>query len=804
MFLAFQDLKYAFRRLGKSRVFALTSVLTLAVGIAAAAAIFSLAYIVLIAPLPYESPATLVSLGWCDPKADDCRWPAYSPRQISEITDATAIFTSVTATSVDDVARTDTERPEIVRSAFVTTNTLSILGAKPIVGRLPVAEDAQADAPFVALLSHRYWRNRFGGDEKVLGRVLVMNGRPRIVIGVLPPRFLWQGADAYMPVHVGNQQAIEGQSRFVLFGRLNAGVTPAQAQTGLQHVFDNFSRAMPDAFRPEGRVQVRTLQDMSYAGFEDILVLLIVAALALLLIACVNVSGLLLARAVGQEREIAVRTALGATRGQLMWQALADTLALSFCALPLGIVMAHFSLAAIMATLPQGYLPPESEISINLPFLLAALAVSFLTAILAGIGPAWHLARANLHQGFGQALRANSMRPAQVWTLNGLVVVEIALSLVLLTVAGLFLHSSFRLWSVHFPFKPEEILTLRVPLPADRYVDRASRNRFVSNLLEGVRRIPGGSNATVDTALPFFEFWSAYVRVPGYPPAERWSILHATNADYFSIFGEAFVRGRPFTEAEVSSGRHVMVVNREFARIFLDGHDPVGKTIHLVELPAPASLADDAFEVIGLIEDGRATLTVEKYPQAFIPHTVLGMSNVLAVRSGMDPALVAASIREVVYSLDKELAPTRVQTMEAALVEQGYAAPQFQLILLGVFATSGLLLMALGVYGMVSSSVARRRKEIAIRLSLGAQRARVFWMVLRRALALGIAGAAIGVPLSLATNHSAQFVLYDTNWNDPFVLSAAAITLLVVVSLAAAVPARHAACTDPMQNLREE
>lgn len=800
----FRNLRYALRRLGKSPVFALTSILTLAFGIAAASAIFSLAYAILLQPLPYESPTTLVTIGWCGPKADDCRWPAYSPQQISEIAEANAVLANITASAISDVARTDGDRPEVVRSAFVTANTLSVLGAKPTVGRLPVADDAQFNAPLVLLLSHRYWRNRFGGDEKILGRVLIMNGRPRIVVGVLPPGFVWRGADAYLPIHLGSQQTTEGQSRFMLFGRLKPGVTPAQAQAGLQNVFDNFSRSAPDAIPPGGRVQLRDLQDISHAGLEDILVLLIVAALALLLIACVNVSGLLLARAVEEEREFAVRVALGASRVRLLRQALADTLALSFCALPLGILLSHFSLRSLTAILPQGYLPPEAEVSVNLPFLLAALAVSLVAALLACIGPAWHLARADLQEGFGQALRANSMRPAQVWTLNSLVVAEIALSLLLLTVAGLFLHSSFRLWSVHFPFEPEEILTLRVPLPADRYVDRASRNRFISDLLEGVRRIPGGSNTTVDLALPFFEFLGTNVRVPGYAAAERWSILHATNADYFSIFGEAFVRGRPFTAAEVSGGRHVLVVNREFARIFLDGHDPVGKTIHLVGLPAPASLADDAFEVIGLIEDGRATLTVGKYPQAFMPHTVLGMSNVLAVRTKMQPALVAASIREVVYSLDKELAPTRVQTMEAALVEQGYAAPQFQVVLFSVFAASGLLLMALGVYGMVSSSVARRRKEIAIRISLGAQRARVFWMVLRRALALGIAGAAIGIPLSLATSHSAQFVLYDTNWYDPFVLSTAAITLLTTVSLAAAVPARHAARTDPMQNLREE
>lgn len=797
------DLKFALRRLSKSLAFTFTTVSTLALGIAGATAIFSLTYAALIDPLPYENPATLVSIGWCGPGVDDCQWPAYSTKQISEIADNTDVFASITATSVSDAARTDAEHPEIVRTAYLTANTLAVLGAKPVLGRLSVPDDVRLDAQPVAVVSHRYWRNRLGGDAAALGRVLVINRRPRVVIGVLPPRFLWLGADAYLPIHLGSGSVIEGQSQFVLFGRLKPGLSPAQARTGLQHVLNEFARASPNLFSERAHVEITDVRGLNYSGLEGILVPLVVAAFALLVLACVNVSGLLLARAVERDREIAIRVAVGATRKQLMRQALADTLALSLCASPLGVVLAHSSLQGMTAFVPQGYLPPESSISINSPFLVAALTISFVAAVLSCIGPAWHLARPNM-QSFGQALRATSLRTAQVWTLRGFVVVEIALSLVLLTIAGLFLHSALKLRSVQLPFEPEAILTLRIPLPVERYPDKASRNRLMGSLIERVRRLPISSEVALDVALPFFEFWSANVRAPGHANAERWSILHATNSGYFSIFGQTFIRGRPFTEAEIEDGRRILIVNQEFARIFLDGQDPVGMTIHLTDLPRQASLTEGAFEVIGLIEDSRATLTVDKYPQAFIPYTTLGMSNVLAVRATTRPSILAASIRDELSALDQDLAVANVQTMDAALVEQGYAAPRFQTILFGIFAACGLLLMAVGVYGMVASNVAQRRKEITIRIGLGAQPYAVSWMVLRSMLLLAAAGAAIGVPLSLAISHSAQFVLYATAWNDPIVLVIATGMILASVSFATLIPARQAARTDPVQNLRDE
>lgn len=787
--MGFQGFIHALRRLARSPGFALSAILTLALGIAASTAIFSVAYAALVDPLQLKDPATLVTITWCSSVGKNCRGPGYPPALVAEISSRADVFAGAMASSVSDVARTDTDHAEILRVGYLTENALSVLGARPLLGRLPTAEDVRSDAQPVVVLSYRYWKNRLGADRNAVGGVLILNGKPRVLIGVLPPRFLWLGADAYLPIQLGLNKVIEGQGSFVFWGRLKHDVSAGDARIRLQQVFEGLARSTPEFFELGGRIELRTLQQMERAGIEDALALLAGGALVLLLIACVNVSGLLLARTIGQDREIAIRVALGASRWQLMRQVLADAFVLVLCALPLGVALAYYSLRAITAIIPQGYLPPEPDVSINLPFLVAALALSLLAVVVSCIGPGWHLARASLVRGFGDVLRANSVRPVQAWTMAGLVIAEITFSLVLLTVASLFLHSSLKLRSVTFAFKPEDILTARVPLPNQRYPEKASRNRLIRDLLERVRRIPRVSSVVTDVALPFFEFWSSNVRTPGNSPSERWSILHATNVDYFSMFGLTLVRGRPFTEAEVDDGRRVLVVNREFARIFLNGRDPIGHTVHLTG--------------VGLTEDSRATLTVDKYPQAFIPYTTLGMSEVLAVRTA-EPGLVAPSIRQIVHSLDNELGLAGVQTMDAALVEQGYAAPRFQTTLFTIFAASGLLLMAVAVYGMIASNVARRKKEIAIRLSLGAQRPAVLWMVLRRALMLGAAGAALGVPLSLATSHFAQFALYATAWNDPFVLGIAIVILLGVVSFAAFLPARHAARTDPMQNLREE
>ena len=421
-----QDLRYAFRQLRKNPGFALTAILTLALGIGATTAVFSVAYGVLIDPFPYKDVHTLATPKLCSSEWPECRWTMYTPEQFNEILRKTDIFTGITASTISNVALTGGTEPQRLRGNYITANTFDVLGVQPILGRASTPTDVEPGHGEVVLLSYRYWQAHYGGSPSILGRLLTLNGHPRTVIGVMPPRFLWRGGDVYLPIPIANETEIQGQRRFALVGRLKPGVTEAQATAELQPIFLDFAKTSPRGFPRDIRFGIMPFDQMFQSNLASTLYLLLGSVFVLLLIACVNVSSLLLARAVNREHEFVVRSAIGASRFRLVRYALTESLLLALVAMPVALAFAYAGLQATLRIVPTETIPDEAVVTMNVPVLLASIGVALITVIIFGLAPAWHSANPRLAAALS-SVRSSGSR-AQRRLLSSFVITEIALS----------------------------------------------------------------------------------------------------------------------------------------------------------------------------------------------------------------------------------------------------------------------------------------------------------------------------------------------------------------------------------------
>jgi putative ABC transport system permease protein len=507
----FRDLGYALRQLRRNPGFAITAILTLMLGIGAATAVFSVAYGVLIDPFPYKDVKTMATPKLCSSEWPQCGWNGYTPQQFNEIVQKTDIFSGVNASTISNVVLTGGAEPLRLRGNYITPNTFDVMGVQPMYGRNTTANDVLDGHGEVALLSYRYWQAHYGGNLSVLGKVLTLNGRPRTVIGIMPPRFLWRGGDVYLPINMTDAEEIQGQRFFVLVGRLKPGVTETKASAELQLIFEDFKKTDPRAFPKDLRVGLMPFDEMFQSGLASTLYLLVGAVAVLLLIACVNMSSLLLARAVHREHEFVVRASIGASRMRLVRHALAESLVLALVAMPLALGFAYAGLQAMLRIVPVETIPDEAVVTMNVPVLLASMAVALLTVVLFGLAPAWHSANPRLAAALG-AVR-NSGSRAQRRLLIGFVITEVALSLALLMLAGLMVRSLLAVESSPVPFNPDHTLMISTPLSQQRYPTPASRISFFRDLLGRVRAIPGVKTATVDASYPFLGMYADHVQV---------------------------------------------------------------------------------------------------------------------------------------------------------------------------------------------------------------------------------------------------------------------------------------------------
>ncbi len=805
MQILLQDLRYALRQLRKNPGFAITAILTLAIGIGATTAVFSVAYGVLIDPFPYKDVHTLATPKLCSSQWSECHWNVYSAEQFNEIAQKTDIFNGVTASTISNVILTGGAEPQRLRGNYITANTFAVLGVQPIVGRTSAESDVQPGHGEVALLSYRYWQAHYGGDPSILGRVLTFNGRPRTIIGVMPPRFLWRGGDVYLPIQITNQDSIQGQHSFTFVGRLKPGVTEAQATSELQPIFNDIGRKIPRAYPSDLRVGIMPFDQMFQSGLASTLYLLLGSVAVLLLIACVNVSSLLLARAVNREHEFVVRAAIGASRLRLVRYAFTESLLVALVAMPVALAFAYAGLHATLRIIPAETIPDEAVVTMNIPVLLVSIGLALFTVFLFGLAPAWHSANPCLAAALG-SVRASGSR-AQRRLLSGFVVTEIALSLALLMLAGLMIRSLLAVEGAPVPFSPDHTLMMRVPLADERYPTPASRNRFFQQLIENVRVLPGVKDATLDASYPFLDLYGDYVQIAGQPVDKRVTAVHSTTPEYLGISTRKMLMGHFLDDREISGQSHDMVVTANFTRRYFNGENALGRIVHLPgwKVDTRHPLQDDAFTVVGVMNDLPMFAGFrEDYPQIFIPYTILPFADSLIVSTTLPAEDLINPVRQAIHSMDKDQPVTDVFTLRQMLDMYGYSGPRFALALFGTFAVAALLLSLVGIYGVLSFVTSQRTQEIGIRMALGANRGNVMWMVLRQACLLALLGGAIGLPLAFFAGRFAKGELIHTSQHDPLTLIAAICILPLLAIAGTLLPARRAAAIDPAKALRAE
>ncbi|MGO4881018.1 MAG: ABC transporter permease [Bryobacteraceae bacterium] len=800
-----RDVVFGMRNLRKSPGLAVMTAGSLALGIGATTAMYSVIYAVLLDPFPYKDVAHLVSPVLREPGRRGYR-TYYTMDQYLEIAQRSTIFDGLTFSTIDDILWTGNGEPRRLRGNHTTMNGFAVMGVPPLLGRVTTAADAAGGAQPVAILSYRFWQRQFGGDPGVLGRRMALDGTVRTVIGVMPRRFMWRGPDVYIPIVPRRGEAVDGVHEAHVVGRLKPGVTAAQAEADLRPIMEDLQRQSPHDFPEKWRAGIIPFAEQFQSGLHDALLILFGAVGLLLLISCVNVSNLLLSKASARYKEIAVRASLGASRFRIVRQLLCESFVLALVGGLAGVVLAKAGLAGIMAVVPPDTIPDEAVISLNTPVLLFAVAISVAAALIFGLAPALHLSGGDIVSPLKEAGRGSTGGKRQRIVRGALVVGEVALSLMLLVGASLMIRTLFAIEDLGLGIQPSRILTVRVPLSDKRYPDTARRNAFFRELLSRTSRLPGVAAVGLNVGLHPFGSWDAPVEVGGGNPDKRPVQIHTVNEGYTKAMSIRLVDGRPIDEYDVSNEAHIALVNQAFVRRYLAERDALGRRVKIPYLLTPDfHVTDASFQIVGVTRDALNNVPDEQVmPELYIPYTILGRADELVVLAKGRPESLMSAVRAEVYGIDKDQPVTDVKTIETMLNEWVYSRPRFNLLLFSIFAVIGLLLALLGIYGVISSSVAQRTHEIGIRMALGASFPRVIRMVLASGMRLVGAGVALGLILSLLSVRVLAGQVRRLSTFDPYSFIAVAVLVVAAGLLACFWPARTAARIDPMAALREE
>lgn len=799
-------MRHTLRQLAKSPGFTLVVLLTLGLGIMATTAIYSVVHAVLLDPFPYRDVDSLMSVKVWDPGQRGYR-TEYSTDQFLEIAERNTIFEGVIASTISDVLWVGDGDPQRLRGNYGTPNTFLVMGVAPLAGRTLLPSDGAPGAAPVAVLGYRYWQRQFGGDPSVVGRQMRLNDKVRTVVGIMPKRFMWRGADVYLPLVMERGKAVEGVRYVHLLGRLKPGVTAAHAEADLRPIIEDLKKLEPAQFPDRWKVGLLPFKESFPSDIREALWILFGAVGLLLMISCANVSNLLLSRAAVRQKEMAVRAALGASRGRLLRQLLGESLILGLAGGALGTALAFGALEAILLLVPPGTIPDESEIKLNTPVLFFTLLVSVGTSILFGLAPALHTCGRDLANPLREAARGLSGGARQALLRKGLVVAEVALSLMLLVGAGLMIRTFLAMEEVDLGFRADRLLTLRVPLSERRYPEAGQRAAFFQELLGRVGALPGVISVGLNSSVHPLWNWQADVEVTGSAqPDSRRAVVHQINAQYTTTLGIPLLAGRLFTASEVDNRQRVALVNQAFARARLGGGDALGRVIHIPRLKqAPFSLEDDSFQVVGVVKDTlNRGIAGQLMPEVFFPHTLLGLADRVVALTQSDPAGLTRAVQSQVYAIHRDQPVTDIRTVDAVLRDAVYAGPRFNLALFSTFAVLGLALAVVGVYGVMSSTVAQQTHDIGVRMAIGAGPGQIAAMVLRRGSTLLLAGIGVGLVGSLLTSRLLARQIWNVSPFDPVSFATVALVLLLAGLQACLGPARRAARIDPIEALRCE
>jgi putative ABC transport system permease protein len=822
------DIRYALRQLRKSPGFALTAVLTLAFGIGATTAIFSIVEGVLLRPLPFPEQATLVTLGdeLEQNGADALPSPAVAAPEILTYQRDTKAFASLGGYIQTGYELSGVGEPAQINATRLGSGIFSVLHVSPLMGR-PFSEQEDVGHAPVAMLSYQTWQSRFHGDAHVLGQKVLLDRKPYEIIGVMPREFEFplvpgqlNRSEMWVPLSLtAGDLANQSSWNFRMVGRVKPGITPAQAQSDSMRVAQEIMRGFPGPMASlRIRPVVRRLDEETVAEAKPLVRTLFLAVTVVLFIACANLAGLLLVRVIRRRREIAVRLALGASGATVLRQILVETLAVSVAGGVLGLALAAVALRVGMRFLPET-LPRVGSIGLDWRVMGFALLLAVVTGLVCGLVPAFAAARTEINDGLKEGGRTGSVGGGHARLRSALVIAEVAVALVLLVASGLLLRSFEKLRQVNLGMRTDHTLSAGYSLPRREYPNQAAVDAFDRALLSKLQLLPGVQAVGMTSLLPASGQSGSNSFIPeGYvPPKGAGMNISWTSqvvGDYLTAAGIPILRGRNFTDADRVGSPFVVIVNRTLAERYWPGQDPIGKRIHwgLKETPLPW------LTVVGEIEDVKqsgadAVVQDQVYQPAgqfapslaqFAPEGMLmGDSGAILIRAALPPEQMENALRATVRGIDPRLPLTQVESMEK-VVEEGQAPRRFNMIVISAFAGAAVLLALLGIYSVIAFSAALRTQEMAIRLALGAQRSSVMQLIVASGAKLGLAGCGIGAVVAFFATRLLRSMLFQVDPLDPMVLGLAAVSIFALALVASLIPARRVARVEPVNALRGE
>jgi putative ABC transport system permease protein len=798
------DLRYALRALLRAPGFTLAVVITLALGIGANSAVFSVVHSVLLRPLPYSEPGRLVNIygrypefgrtGTSLPDFQDLRAGARSFEQVAARHNAAFVLTGE-------------GEPERVIADRVTANFFPTLGVRPVLGRTFLQEEEQVGGDDrVVMLSHGYWQRRFGGDAQIVGRQITLSGFPFTVIGIAPADFRYgRDVDVWAPTRADT--TLPRRAEFLdVIARLKPGVTVEKADADVAAVFRRLAEQYPTT-NSNLRTEVIGLQDDLVGGVRPALFAFMGAVALVLLIACANVANLLLARAAARDREVAVRVALGAGRGRLIRQLLTESTVLALLGGVAGVALATWGVAAVRASGVQ-VLPRQSEIGMNGTVIAFSLMLSLATGLLFGLVPALRLSRGPLHTTLREGSRG-STGGALARLRSGLVLGEVAVALMLLVGAGLLIRSFDKLTRVDLGFQSAGVLTYNITFPSAKFRDPQQLPALYDALLARARTIPGVRSAAMSEDLPMAGASYISFSIAGRPPGDSRPGSapedlqpFAVSPDYFSTLGIPLRRGRLFGEGDGPDAPTVAVINEEMARRFFEGRDPIGSRLTFGD---PADSTSRWWTIVGVVGNvAQEGVTAKPYAQFYRPIVQLPRRNVfVALRTDRDPILLAPAAREAARAIDRDLLVNDIQPLDAR-VDESIARPRLSVLLLSGFSIIALLLAAVGIYGVMAYTVAQRTREIGVRMALGADPANVQRLVVRQGMQPALVGIGVGLVGALAASRLIASLLYGVSALDPVTYVLVPLFLAAIALLATYLPARRATRVPPTVALQSD
>jgi len=798
-----QDLRYALRTLAKNPAFTSVAIVAIALGIGANSAIFSVVNAVLLRPLPFKTPEQLVMV-W--ENATHLGFPKNtpSPPNFLDWQKQNTVFTGMAAISERSFNLSGVGEPERLEGRRVSANLFDLLGVPALLGRRFVPEDDRPGS-HVVLLSYSLWQRRFGSDPGIVGRVITLNGESYTVIGVMPrsvhlPGYGNWNDQVWVPIAFTNEETTQRGNHFLdVIARIKPGITLKQAQAEMETIAARLAKEYP-RYNTRIGATVTPLHEEVVGDIKPALLILLGAVGFVLLIACANVANLLLARAAVREKEIALRLALGASRSRLTRQFLTESVLLALFGGGFGLLLALAGIRVLKTFIPAT-ISQTQTISIDAKVLVFTALLALLTGIVFGLAPAMHASHSNLNDSLKEGGRDSAVGKKGNRLRDLLVVGEVAVSFILLIGAGLLINSFFHLRNLQPGFRADHLLTMKVDLSELRYPDGERRSVFFDEVLRRIRHLPGVQSVAVAGNLPFtYNGDSMSIAVEGIPdpPPSQWPdvIYRAIGPGYFSTMGIPMIHGRDFTDQDKADSKNVVVISEKTAQHYWPGQDAIGK-----RLKPGATTSDVPWrEVIGVVKDVRQNdFIAQPKMQMYFAYRQLKdlAANALIVRTSVEPMSLATSIRDAIWAVDKDQPVANVDTMDH-IVSEAIARQRFSMLLLGIFAALALILAAVGIYGVMSYSVAQRTHEIGIRMALGARRTDVLQMTIKQGLKLVGAGMIFGLVAAFLLTRVLASLLFGISATDPGTFLGISLVLLAVAVVASYIPALRATKVDPI------